>query len=81
MFRWFILYLLFFNYEIFLLHAQPLTSSEYLTKPARVVGWQVNVEGKTTVPDAQAASDKNKTYKYFDGFGRPLQDIIRGLHS
>ncbi len=34
------------------LFAQPLTGADYLSKPARVISWQVNVEGKMTVPDA-----------------------------
>jgi RHS repeat-associated protein len=66
--------MLLFSFESF----SQLTGTDYLTKPARVISWQVNVEGKTTVPDAQTTTDKIKTYKYFDGFGRLLQDIIEG---
>ncbi|MBL0233523.1 MAG: hypothetical protein IPQ08_07640 [Chitinophagaceae bacterium] len=61
--------------------AQPLTGADYLSKPARVVSWQVNVEGLTTVSAVNSSSDNVvKTYRYMDGFGRPLQDIIEGLH-
>jgi len=56
--------MLLFSYKSY----SQLTGTDYLSKPARVISWQVNVEGLTTVSAVNSSSDNVvKTYRYMDG--------------
>ena len=62
-------------------HSQiTLTGNDYLSKPAGVITDIIKAEGVISPSQigGLAANNKIRTYKYMDGFGRPLQDVVEG---
>ncbi|HWR33566.1 MAG TPA: DUF6443 domain-containing protein, partial [Chitinophagaceae bacterium] len=62
-------------------HSQiTLTGNDYLSKPAGIVVDNIKVEGLFSPSNLGGIgnNDKVRTYKYVDGFGRPLQSIVEG---